>query len=123
MVLTMFLLGLVYAVLVGALIAAGASGVTIIVVALALFGFQLFASDKIALATMGAHEVSPQEAPELHAIVERLCIQADLPKPRVAIMRHEHAERLCDRPLAEGRDGVCDDRAAARCSSRPSSRA
>jgi len=35
---------------------------------------------------MGAREVSPQEAPELHAIVERLCVQADLPKPRVAIM-------------------------------------
>jgi len=86
MLLTMFLLGLVYAVLVGALIGAGASGVTIVVVALALFGFQLFASDKIALATMGARVVSPQEAPELHAIVERLCVQADLPKPRVAIM-------------------------------------
>lgn len=86
MVLTMFLLGLVYAVLIGALIGAGASGVTIVVVALALFGFQLFASDKIALSTMGARVVSPQEAPELHAIVERLCVQADLPKPRVAIM-------------------------------------
>jgi heat shock protein HtpX len=86
MVLTMFLLGLLYAVLIGALIGAGASGVTIVVVALALFGFQLFASDKIALSTMGARVVSPQEAPELHAIVERLCVQADLPKPRVAIM-------------------------------------
>ena len=86
MLLTMFLLGLVYAALIGALIGAGASGVTIVIVAVALFGFQLFASDKIALATMGAREVSPQEAPELHAIVERLCVQADLPKPRVAIM-------------------------------------
>ncbi len=86
MVLTMFLLGLLYAVLIGALIGAGASGVTIVVIALALFGFQLFASDKIALSTMGARVVSPQEAPELHAIVERLCVQADLPKPRVAIM-------------------------------------
>ena len=34
---------------------------------------------------MGAHEVSPQEQPELHAIIERLCIQANLPKPRVAV--------------------------------------
>ncbi len=88
MLLTMFLLGLLYVVLIGALIAAGAGGVTIAVVAVALFGFQMFASDKLALATMGAREVSPQEAPELHAIVERLCIQADLPKPRVAIMEH-----------------------------------
>ena len=86
MLLTMFLLGLLYVVLIGALIGAGASGVTIVVVALALFGFQLFASDKIALSTMGARVVTPQEAPELHAIIERLCVQADLPKPRVAIM-------------------------------------
>ena len=34
---------------------------------------------------MGAREVSPQEAPEFHAMIERLCVQADLPKPRVAI--------------------------------------
>ena len=88
MLLTMFLLGLVYVVLIGALIASGASGVTIAIVAVALFGFQLFASDKLAMATLGARTVTPQEAPELHAIVERLCIQADLPKPRVAIMDH-----------------------------------
>jgi heat shock protein HtpX len=86
MLLTMFLLGLLYVALIGALIASGASGVTIAIVAVALFSFQLFASDKLALATMGARVVTPQEAPELHAIVERLCIQADLPKPRVAIM-------------------------------------
>ncbi len=88
MLLTMFLLGLLYVALIGALIASGASGVTIAVVAVALFGFQLFASDKLALATMGAREVTPQEQPELHAIVERLCIQADLPKPRVAVMNN-----------------------------------
>jgi heat shock protein HtpX len=86
MLLTMFLLGLLYVALIGALIASGADGVTIAIVAVALFSFQLFASDKLALATMGARVVTPQEAPELHAIVERLCIQADLPKPRVAIM-------------------------------------
>jgi heat shock protein HtpX len=86
MLLTMFLLGLLYVALIGALIAVGTGGVTIAIVAVGLFGFQLVASDKIALATMGAREVSPQEAPELHAIIERLCVQADLPKPRVAIM-------------------------------------
>ncbi len=85
MLLTLFLLGLVYAVLVAVLIAAGAGAVTIAVVAGGLFALQLFTSDKIALRSMGAHEVSPQEAPELHAIVERLCIQANLPKPRVAV--------------------------------------
>ena len=36
---------------------------------------------------MGVHEVSPQEAPELHAMIERLCVQADLPKPRIGVMQ------------------------------------
>ena len=85
MLLTIFLLGLVYAILIAVLIAAGAGAVTIAIVAAGLFALQLFTSDKIALYSMGAKEVTPQEAPELHAIVERLCIQANLPKPRVAI--------------------------------------
>jgi heat shock protein HtpX len=46
---------------------------------------QYFFSDKLVLASMGAHEVSPQQAPELHGIVERLSQLMDLPKPRVAI--------------------------------------
>ncbi len=85
MLLTMFLLGLVYAVLIAVLIASGAGGVTIAVVAGALFLVQYFTADKIALISMGAQEVSPREAPQLHAVIERLCVQADLPKPRVAI--------------------------------------
>jgi heat shock protein HtpX len=85
MLLTLFLLGLVYAVLVGVLIASGAGGVTIAVIAGGLFLLQYFTSDKIALLSMGARAVSPQEAPRLHALIERLCIQADLPKPRVAV--------------------------------------
>jgi len=85
MLLTLFLLGLVYAVLIGVLIAAGTGAVTVAVIAGLLFLFQFFSSDKIALFSMGAKEVSPQEAPELHAIIERLCVQANLPKPRVAI--------------------------------------
>lgn len=85
MTITMFLLGLLYAVLIGVLIAVGIGGVTIAVIAGALFLLQIFASDKLALAAMGAHEVSPEQAPQLHAIVERLCVQANLPKPRVAV--------------------------------------
>jgi heat shock protein HtpX len=88
MLLTMFLLGAVYVVLIGVLIAAGASGVTIIVIAGGLFLLQAFTSEKLALRAMGAREVSPQEAPELHAMIERLCIQADLPKPRVAVAQN-----------------------------------
>jgi len=85
MLFTLFLLGAVYVVFVGVLAAAGAGAVTIVVVAAALFLVQLFASDKIALRAAGAREVSPAEAPELHAMIERLCVQADLPKPKVAI--------------------------------------
>jgi heat shock protein HtpX len=86
MLLTLFLLGLVYVVFVGVLFAAGAGAVTIVVVALVLLLIQLFTSDKIALATLGVKEVSPAEEPELHGIIERLCVQADLPKPRVCVM-------------------------------------
>ena len=86
MLITVFLLGALYVVLIAALFASGASGVTIFVVAAGLFLFQLFASDKIALATMGVQKVSPQEAPELHAMIERLCVQADLPKPTIGIV-------------------------------------
>jgi heat shock protein HtpX len=85
MLLTIFLLGLVYAVLIAVLIAAGAGIITVAVIAGVLFLIQYFTSDKIALASMGAREVSPEEAPQLHAVIERLCIQANLPKPRVAI--------------------------------------
>jgi heat shock protein HtpX len=86
MVVTLFLLGAVYALLVGVLFAAGASGITILVVAVGLLSLQFFTSDRLALRAMGAHEVSPQEAPQLHALIERLCVQADLPKPRIYIM-------------------------------------
>jgi heat shock protein HtpX len=85
MLFTIFLLGLLYAILIAVLIAAGAGAITIAVIAAVLFLVQYFTSDKIALASMGAHEVSPQDQPDLHAIVERLCIQANLPKPRVAV--------------------------------------
>jgi len=82
---TLFLLGLVYALLIGVFIAVGAGAITVLVIAVALFGLQLFTSDKLALASVGAREVSVSEAPELHGIIERLCVQADLPKPKVAI--------------------------------------
>jgi heat shock protein HtpX len=85
MLLTLFLLGLVYALLVAVLIASGAGAVTIAIVAAGLFAVQLFTSDKIALASMGAREVTPEQAPQLHAMIDRLCVQANIPKPRVAI--------------------------------------
>jgi len=84
---TFFLLGALYVVFVGVLFAAGAGGVTIAVIAGGLLLVQLFLSDKIGLAAAGAREVSPAQAPELHAMIERLCVQADLPKPKVAIVQ------------------------------------
>src|SRR3954465_10602128 len=86
MLLTMFLLGLVYVVFIGVLFAAGAGAITIVFFAGAMFLVQLFAADKLALRAMGAKEVSPAEAPELHALVDRRCVQADLPKPRIAVV-------------------------------------
>jgi heat shock protein HtpX len=86
MLLTLFLLGLLYVVFIGVLFAAGAGAGIIVAVALVLLLLQLFASDKIAMATLGVKEVSPAEEPELHGIIERLCVQADLPKPRVCVM-------------------------------------
>jgi len=85
MLLTMLLLGAVYVAFVVILLAAGVGTAAMLVIVVALVLVQLFLSDKIALAAMGAREVSPEQAPGLHAMIERLCIQADLPKPKVAM--------------------------------------
>jgi heat shock protein HtpX len=85
MAVVILLLGVVYTALVAALIAAGVGAITVLIIAGGLAALQLFASDKLALAAMGARVVSPQEAPQLHAMIDRLCVQADLPKPRVAV--------------------------------------
>src|ERR1700678_3766537 len=90
---TMFLLGLVFVAFIAAIIGIGAathgSDAVIVFFAVVLGGGMaigsLFYSDKIALRTAGAREVTAQEAPELHGIVDRLCALADMPKPRVAI--------------------------------------
>jgi heat shock protein HtpX len=74
------------AVFVGVLFAAGAGAGVIVVFALVLLLVQFFSADKIALATMGVKEVTPAQEPELHGIVERLCVQANLPKPRVGVI-------------------------------------
>jgi heat shock protein HtpX len=82
---TMLLLGVLYVVFIGVLASLGA-GPTLIVGVMGLFMLgQFFFSDKLALYSMGAKEVSREEHPELHATIERLCQQADLPKPTVAV--------------------------------------
>ncbi len=91
---TMFLLGLVFTAFIIAIVLllarfsnVGNSGIILIAV---LFGVGVsfgsyYWSDKIALSTAGARIVTPQQAPELHGVIDRLCALADMPKPRVAI--------------------------------------
>jgi heat shock protein HtpX len=90
---TMFLLGIVFVAFVAAIIyilgAVGASSAVIVLAAVVLGGGlaigSLFYSDKIALQSAGAVEVTAQQEPELHGIVDRICALADMPKPRIAI--------------------------------------
>jgi heat shock protein HtpX len=57
-----------------------------VLVVLGMGFLQYYTSDKLALAMSGAKVVTPEQAPQLHAMVERLCMQADLPKPKVAVI-------------------------------------
>ena len=85
MAITMFLLFGLYIVFIGVLVAQG-MGMSGVIVMVGLFSFvQYYFSDKLALRSMGAKQVSEQEHPELHDMVTRLSRQADLPKPEVAV--------------------------------------
>jgi heat shock protein HtpX len=82
-----FLLGALYVVffvVLWNLTGVGIAGAIVIVGVLALI--QWFTSAKVALMASGAKVVTPEQAPELHAMVDRLCAMADLPKPRVAVI-------------------------------------
>jgi heat shock protein HtpX len=86
MVVTMFLIGLLYVVFVGALLVLlRGAWPLILIVAGALFVAQFWFSDRIAAYSMGAREVSPEQAPELHGVVDRVCALGNLPKPKVAV--------------------------------------
>jgi heat shock protein HtpX len=85
MFVVMFLLTVVYLAFIAILISAGVSAIVILFIAGIMVLVQYFASDKIALASMGAKIVEPEQAPELHGTIERLAAIANLPKPRVAI--------------------------------------
>jgi len=87
MLATSGLLGLLYvafAVVLFYLLNVGLGAMLVIVIGIALV--QYWTSDKLALAASGAKIVSREEAPDLHAMVERLCAMADLPKPRIAVI-------------------------------------
>jgi len=91
--LTMFLLGLVFvafvAAIIGISVAVHASDGAIVFFAVLLGGGiaigSLFYSDRIALSTARARIVTPQQEPQLHGVVDRICALADMPKPRIAI--------------------------------------
>lgn len=87
MFITIALLAVVYVGFMAAMFAAGVNSITIFIVAAILLGAQYFFSDKLVLLSSGAQIVEPNEEPELHAIIDRLVQQADLPKPKVAIIR------------------------------------
>jgi heat shock protein HtpX len=85
MLMTGFFLVLLYGLVVGILIAVGLSYAFVLVIAVVLIFCQYWFSAKIAMYAMHAKEVTPEQAPELHGVVDRLCALADMPKPRVAI--------------------------------------
>jgi heat shock protein HtpX len=89
MTLTLFGLGLVYVLFIGVLIAAGVGAVAVLVIAGIVAFVQLMFGDKLALRSMRARVTEPDQAPELHAVIERLCQLADLPKPKVAVAHTE----------------------------------
>ena len=87
MLLTSSLLGLLYVAFALVLFYVFNAGLVLMVVIVGGMAiFQYFTSDKLALAASGAKIVSPEEAPKLHALIERLAAMADLQKPRVAIV-------------------------------------
>ena len=88
MTLVMFLLGAVFVGLIVGLMYAFRGSSIAILIGIGGIGFaiyQWYSSDKVAMRAMRAREVTPQEAPELHGMIDRLCALADMPKPRVAI--------------------------------------
>ncbi|MEU6660094.1 zinc metalloprotease HtpX [Streptomyces sp. NPDC046821] len=85
MLLTVFLLGLLYVAFIAALLVLLKSTFVVIVVAAGFLISQYWFSDKIALYAMHGHIVTREEAPQLHGVVDRLCATADMPKPQVAI--------------------------------------
>ncbi|MGH9017700.1 MAG: zinc metalloprotease HtpX [Acidimicrobiales bacterium] len=85
MFLTGFFIVVLYAAVVGLLFALHLQIGFIIFIGVALAFCQYWFSDKIALWGMHGHVVTPEEEPELHGIVDRLCALADMKKPRVAV--------------------------------------
>ena len=85
--LTGLLLLLLYLVFMTILLACGVNYIFIIILAVGMGLFQYFFSDKLVLMSTGAHVVAEDEYPELHQMVAKLCKEAELPMPKIAIMK------------------------------------
>ena len=85
MLITGLLLVVLYAIIVGVLLSLGVSTAFVLILCGAMLFSQYFFSAKIAMFSMHAHVVTPEEEPQLHAIVDRLCLLADMPKPLVGV--------------------------------------
>ena len=85
MFITGFALVLLYAIVITVMLRVGVSMALVVVIALGLIFSQYFFSDKIAMFSMHAHEVTAQQEPRLHQIIDRLCLLADMSKPRVGV--------------------------------------
>ncbi|MBM3933947.1 MAG: zinc metalloprotease HtpX [SAR202 cluster bacterium] len=84
---TMIMLALLYVAFMGLLFWAGIPWMFILIIAVGMSFFQYFMSDKLVMWSTGAREVTPQQEPRLHAMIERLAAMADMPKPkRIAVM-------------------------------------
>ena len=92
---TMMMLAVVYVFFLGLLMMAGLPWELVLIIAVAMAFFQYFMSDKLVLATTGAREVTAEEEPRLHGIIERLVAIADMPKPKkIAVNGDARAQRV-----------------------------
>lgn len=82
---TMFGLGLIYVILAAVLYSLGFNAVFVLGISAAMLFGQWWFSDSLAMSAMRAVVVTPEQAPQLHAIVDRLCAMADMEKPRIGI--------------------------------------
>jgi len=92
MTLTMFLLGALFVglvVTVMTFVRSTGGAVLVAIIAIGMAFWQWWSSDKVAMRAMRAREVTPEEAPELHGMIDRLCALADMPKPRVGVSHLE----------------------------------
>ena len=126
MTLVMFLLGAVFVALIVGLMYAFRGSSIAILIGIGGIGFaiyQWYNSDKVAMRAMRAREVTPEEAPELHGMIDRLCALADMPKPRVGIADTNVPNAFATGRSPEAGRGLRDHRHPADASPPRSSRA